>query len=139
MCNSTALERVFKLQKLAARTFLDVRNPSSIRSCELFKTLNWLPLPMLANYNKCVMVFKAFNNLSPPYITDMFSTTTVCRTRGQSSNLLRLPRAKTEQYKRSFRFSASVTWNNLPPHLRTITSLYSFKSELSKYFMSEKL
>jgi hypothetical protein len=136
-CNASSMDRVFKLQKMAARIILDVNSISSIRSSELFKQLNWISLPSLAKYSKTVMVFKALNNMSPPYITEMFLTNTAYRTRGQCSNLLQLPRARTEKYKRSFIYSASDSWNKLPPHIRKLTCFSSFKLESFNFFKSK--
>ena len=135
MCNVTTMERAFRLQKLAARVILDINNPSSIRSAELFKKLNWLSLPSLARHRKTLMVFKALNNSTPSYITDMFSRCTR-NTRGQETGLLLLPRTKTERHKRSFKFSAASSWNDLPVHIRSIDHLPTFKSESFNYYMS---
>jgi hypothetical protein len=136
MCNGVTMERAFKLQKFAARTILDINNPSSIHSSELFKELNWLSLPYLAMYKKTVMVFKALHNTTPSYITDMFTRCTR-NTRGQHTGQLLLPRVRTERHKRSFKFSAASAWNDLPACIRCSDSIASFKSAAYKFYLSK--
>ena len=56
-------------------------------------------------------------------------------TRQSASNLLFIPRARTEYYKRSFTVSAAFMWNNLPEFIRNCRNLSSFKTAyLENYF-----
>ena len=58
-------------------------------------------------------------------------------TRQSASNLLFIPRARTEYYERSFTVSAAFMWNNLPEFIRNCSNLSSFKtSYLENYFNS---
>ena len=58
------------------------------------------------------------------------------RTTGQiASNLLFIPRARTEYYKRYFTVSAAFMWNDLPEFIRNCSNLSSLKtSYLENYF-----
>ena len=56
-------------------------------------------------------------------------------TRQSASNLLFIPRARTEYHKRSFTISAVSMWNNLPEFIRNCSNLSFFKtSYLENYF-----
>ncbi len=60
---STQLERLFKLQKRAARMIYDL--PTRTPTAHLLKQLNWMPLMDRIKYRKSVMVFKSLNDLAP--------------------------------------------------------------------------
>ena len=63
------IERISKLQKRAARIILkaDYNTPSSV----MFTQLGWATIPNRHDYNKAVLTYKAINNLTPEYITDL--------------------------------------------------------------------
>ena len=67
-----ALKQVDKLervQKLAARIVLGA--PSTARTVELYKTLNWSTLDQHRRYHTATYVFKVLNGLSPPYLQNI--------------------------------------------------------------------
>ena len=69
VASSLHLERLNKLQKRAARIILrtDFNTPSQ----EMFQELGWLPVPNRIDYNKAVLTYRALNNLTPAYITNL--------------------------------------------------------------------
>ena len=66
-------ERLSKLKKRAARIILkaDFDTPSS----EMFNELGWLTTANRHNYNKSVLTFKALNDLTPEYISNLLKPT----------------------------------------------------------------
>ena len=54
----------------------------------------------------------------------------------RDSSLIDGVRAKTALGQSSFKSAASREWNSLPRHLRDITSMQTFKSNLFKYFLN---
>ena len=69
---------------------------------------------------------KAFNNIAPSYINDLYHT---CNTNYQlrGSNILSLPRLNTSYGSKSIRYSGPKIWNFLDDNLRTQSDLQSFK------------
>ena len=67
--SSANIERLTKLQKRAARSILkvDYATPSAF----MFQELGWLPVSKRIKYNKVILTYKALNNLTPEYITDL--------------------------------------------------------------------
>ena len=63
------IERLSKLQKRVARIILkaDFDTPSS----EMFIELGWSTIANRHNYNKAVLTFKALNDLTPEYISNL--------------------------------------------------------------------
>ena len=56
--------------------------------------------------------------------------------RNASCKNLQVPKAKTELYKKSFIYSGSILWNNLPISLKKSTSsTSSVKKDLKNYLM----
>ena len=134
---STAnIERLSKLQKRAARIILkaDFMTPSSY----MFEQLGWQTIPKRLLYNKSVLVYKALNDLTPTYITNLLTPVSQAHSRSLRSSengLLSIPRSRSALFDRSFSYSASKLWNVLPLNLRTASSLNEFKSCLRNYLI----
>ena len=126
---SSNIERISKLQKRAARIILHAEylTPSSL----MFDELGWLSIPRRLMYNKALLTFKALNNLTPAYISDLLkpmSETHSLSLRSSDNGLLSIPRSRSALYDHSFTYSASKLWNSLPQTLRTTSSLNEFKT-----------
>ena len=69
--SSANIERLSKLQKRAARIILkaDFMTPSKL----MFETLGWLSVPKRLLYNKAILTYKALNNLTPTYISNLLT------------------------------------------------------------------
>ena len=102
------IERISKLQKRAVRIFL--KAPFDTASAEIFNTLGWQTVTRRHNYNKAVLVYKALNNLTPTYISDLLTSVSQLhhRTlRSTTNGSLAVPRSKKAMYNGSFSSSAS--------------------------------
>ena len=131
---SSNIERISKLQKRAARIILQAEylTPSSL----MFDELGWISIPRRLMYNKALLTFKALNNLTPAYISDLLkpmSETHSLSLRSSDNGLLSIPRSRSALYDRSFTYSASKLWISLPQTLRTTSSLNEFKTGLRNY------
>ena len=70
------IERINKLQKRAARIILktDYTTPSA----EMFQQLGRMAVSQRKkNYNKAFLTYKALNNLTPAYISDLLTPTAI--------------------------------------------------------------
>ena len=84
-------------------------------------------------YRKATLVFKCVNQITPMYMTNLFTPLTHIRETRQSTRMgLTIPFAKKNCYATSFAVSGAIIWNDLPPQLLTIACLTSFKLELCK-------
>ena len=89
------IERISKLQKRAARIILNADYDTA--SAEMFSILGWQPVTKRHNYNKTVIIYKALNNMTPSYISDLLTpvSQTHNRTlRSTSNGTLAVPRSK---------------------------------------------
>ena len=66
------IERLSKLQKRAARIILkaDFDTPS----LEMFNELGWTTITKRHNYSKAVFTYRALNNLTPEYISNLLNS-----------------------------------------------------------------
>ena len=129
--SSLHLERLNKLQKRAARIILrtDFNTPSQ----EMFQELGWLLVSNRIDYNKAVLTYRALNNLTPAYITNLLKPMSQVHSlnlRSSENGSLYVPRSRTSLYSGSFSCSAPRLWNALPQCVREAGSLDSFKKNL---------
>ena len=85
-------------------------------------------------YRKCILTYKVLNNLTPEYLNVFQYVSQVSSriTRQSVNNLLFVPKAKTEYYRRSFVISSCNLWNlwnNMSDEMRESTSLEIFKTK----------
>ncbi len=70
MWGSANLEKLFKLQKWAARMIYVL--PTHTPTAPLLSKLNWMTIMDRVKYRKAIMVYKSLNGLAPPYMRKMF-------------------------------------------------------------------
>ena len=112
----------------------DFMTPSSY----MFEILGWQTIPKRLLYTKSVLVYKALNNLTPTYITNLLTPVSQTHPRSLRSSencLLSIHRSWSALFDRSFSYSASKLWNVLPLNLKTASSLNEFKSWLRNYLV----
>ena len=130
------IERINKLQKRAARIILKVILNYITPSVEMFQRLRWMPVSQRINYNKTVLTYKALNNLTPAYISNLLSPIAKAYNRNLRSSengSLMVPKTKTSFYTRSFTDLAPKLWNTFPTSVKQATSLNTFKKALIEY------
>ena len=118
------INTLIKLQKMAARLILDVYY--TVPSTELFKILKWLPIDKNVRFRQATLVYKALNDMTPSYMTDMFtssSETAPFSLRSVSNDKLFIPRT----HRKSLRFLGPKVWHLLGTHSRKASTLSQFK------------
>ena len=127
------LQRIYKLQKRAARVILGVDLTVSTRT--LFSRLHWLPIDFRIEFFIAVMTFKILNGLAPDYLNQFryISDVSNINTRGSRNGNLYTPIFKTTTGQRSFIYRATTIWNNIPISIRNVERLSLFKSQLRNF------
>ena len=83
----------------------------------------------------CIEIFKTTMGLNPSFMRDIFTENIECRYHRRPGQHLILPRTKTTRYGLcSLRYMAYKTWNNIPPNIRRINNLQTFKNEIKKWY-----
>jgi hypothetical protein len=105
-----------------------------VRSNDIRSQLKWKTLSQIRNSHK-LMMYKILNNMSPVYLRDHFkmSFTDQAYSLRNRKLCLILPRAQTEFLKKSFAFSGTKVWNELPEEVKCSNSLQIFKKCISSH------
>ena len=127
------ISRLQRLQNSAARLVFALGK--RVDATPLIRTLHWLPVKQRIVYKVVLYIFKALNNLAPPYLTEQFSVYVPARSlrSAMDTNRLVVPRSNLTIGDRSFKIAAAKAWNSLPIHLRTAQSMETFKCNLKTY------
>ena len=131
---NTLMHKLQRVQNTAARIVTRTSRCSHITP--VLKELHWLPLKYRVQYKTLTFTYKALHEQSPDYIRDMLKVYKPSRTlRSQDSLSLVVPNARTVMFgNRSFAYAAPALWNALPIHIKSATSLVTFKSLLKTHF-----
>ena len=91
--------------------------------------LNWLPVSYRIRFKVLLLTYKALNDLSPEYISELLNMPKYTRNlRSQSQHLLSVPKSRTVTYgDRAFSVCAPKLWNELPFQLRMSSNIQAFK------------
>ena len=132
--NCRLTDSMVKFQKRAARIILDksIETPSA----DMFAELNWMTFPDRVKFQKSVLMFKIFNNLTPSYLQDHFTLTSDVHQRplrSTTENLLYVPKPNIELFRKSLSYSESKIWNAIPDHVKQSTSIIQFKKEYLRW------
>ena len=135
-CLNESIEKVFKMQKRAARVILDADMKE--RSSVIFKKLNWLPIRDEIAIRKYCLIYKRINSAVPDYINDILKRNADLHTRltrNASINLV-CPKFKREtEGGRTFQVTSAKLWNSIPVDIKKRNSYSSFNLAIRKYFL----
>lgn len=109
---------------------LILTNPD-ISTDNKLKELDLLPLNNHFLFNKGVFMYKLLRQPGPSYLKSLFTANTVKRCR--VSRALSAPYPRLDIFKTSLSYSGAQLWNSLPPPVRDVGSLSSFKTRLYKH------
>jgi hypothetical protein len=68
-CNKSDVNKITKLQKRTAGIILN--KPLKTNSLDMFQNMKWLSFPSRYKYFSGIMVYKAMNELTPAYISNL--------------------------------------------------------------------
>ena len=100
--------------------------------------LHWLPVRQRLQYKIALLTFKALNSMALSCISDLLTKfDREWELHSTSTNRLNVPAAGNTNYynDRTFSIAAPIVWNNLPAHLRTMSSFNLFKQELKIHIL----
>ena len=130
--NITLDNKLQKLQNRAARVITESRYDAS--ASDLFSKLGWHNLSIRRKKHKATLMFKTINELTPPYLHDLFKSRSTGYNLRNSEHTLYVPKPRTNYGKRSFSYSGAMLWNELPQTVRAVRSLSQFKREIDAFF-----
>ena len=122
------------LQNPAAR--LLTKKPRYSHITLVMVDLHWLPVRFRIIFKVILFTFKAVHGTAPTYITNLLSFKQSRYTlRSVGNNTLARPEIKSAKTTghRAFAVAAPLLWNALPPSLRAIDNITSFKKQLKTH------
>lgn len=99
-----------------------------------------MPIQDYFIYRKLLLAFKILKGMTPEYINVFRYVNQVSsrETRSSVSGLLYVPKSRTEYFKRSFRISTAILWNQLADCVRTCNIMSSIKTMYLQQYYQEK-
>ena len=119
-------DQLQKLQNRAGRIILGIDPYKHISNHAIHQTLNWESLKSRRVKHTLSLAYKSINNLSAPYMQDLFEFISHQYSLRSDGNLV-LPKPHTESCKRMFSYRGASYFNDLP---RDVKSSHSYKSFL---------
>ena len=127
-----AIKRLQRIQNSAARVLSGTRRFDSISP--VLKRLHWLPIRQRVAFKILLITHKVLNDTGPTYLKDLLRPRHTRELR--DTNHLYVPRSSTKSYgDRAFSIAAPVLWNSLPPDIRDIDNINSFKRAIKTFFI----
>ncbi len=137
---SAHISRIHKLQKLILRLIYD--KPKLCLSKPLFEQSEILPIKYRVMYRIAILVYKAVNNLSPDYLSNMFKPVSSVlgqyRTRSSTNMNLWVPNFKLSITRNGLQYNRAVIYNMLSPDIKSSGSLSIFKHKVYEFFINCK-
>lgn len=130
-CSSKALDRVFRLQKRAARIILGVDRIT--RTVTMFNELKWVPFYTEAYVIRCGIAYKRLYGNIPDYLKETLKTNSDVHTRVtrySKINFICPHYNKITNGGRTFAIRTIKDWNNLGSDLKKIETIKKFKKTL---------
>ena len=129
------MDRLRSVLKASARLIYASRRTEHVTP--LLRDLNWLRYPDRIDYKLAVLVYRCLQGLAPSYLAQarrrIHSSEIESRRnlRSASTANIVVPRFQRKTLGgRAFRMAAAQTWNSLPSHVTSSSSLASFKRNL---------
>src|SRR5258708_34035718 len=129
----STINRLQRIPKSLARVVMPFVKPFDHISSALHK-LHLLPIRKRIIFKIATLTFKILQSHQPSYLFNILTTHNPSRSlRSSLQHLLITPRITSEMGRRSFAYAAPTIWNSLPPSIRSIQSLITFRRSLKTY------
>ena len=128
-----------RLQNRAARVITGIYDWNYSVS-QLVRSLGWMTIEEQVKYFTLLLAFKSVNGQAPSYLCEKFTFyESTYGTRAMDGFKLREPKPNLDIFKRSFMYSSTKLWNNIPQSLRESPSLNTFKHNYKKYLTQNEV
>ena len=91
---------------------------------------NWLSIKQLIFYHTALQVWRVLASKCPVYI---HSNLQLSATRSAAQGNLIVPPVETDLAGKSFMVRAAAVWNTVPPDIRNIKTIHTFKKKLKQW------
>ena len=95
-----------------------------------FKKINWLPTNERVNQRICTSAYNFFNNTSPSYMSDIFTSCKVMQNTRNSAHRFKIPLRRTNSGQNALSYIGPKLWNSLSLDLKLSKSKNAFKHKM---------
>ena len=141
----TSLSKIYILQKRALKLCMGKRHQYNItnqvntpENKSIFKQANRLSIYDINKFQIAKFIYQVLNKLSPSSFYPMFSLVSSIHsynTRAEETQKLVLKHAKTNIRKFAISIHGPQVWNELPEHIKTLSTIDLFHIKLKKYLI----
>ena len=136
------LDRLQSVLNAAARLIFSARRSEHISP--LLRELHWLRVPERVQFRLCVLAHRCLYGEAPSYLANSLRRVADVDARrhlrsADTEALVVPPTRRTTLGDRAFPVAASRAWNSLPPSIRAVSSLTSFRRELKTFLFQSSL
>ena len=126
------------LDNVNARVILNVKDKREVSTVTLFRTLGWLPIDVRIHYFTAVAMFNIMNGQAPVDLVNMFTQNNSVHdhnTRGGTN--IRVKKYNLSIGQRTFAYRGAKVWDNIPEHIKNVTTVECFKTMFLKHVSKE--
>ena len=134
---SSLMRRLQLIQNTTARILTRSNRQDSITP--VLYALHWLPIEQCVKFKVLILVYKAVNNLAPPYLSELLQPYVPSRgLRSSDQTLLKVPFTTSSLIQtHAFCVAGPRLFNDLPCAIRSAPSLTIFKQKLKTYLFKQ--
>ena len=126
------ISKLQRIQNSLARAI--TKTPKFEHITPVLKSLHWLPIEQRISFKVGLLVYKALHHDQPFYLRSKLAYQTHRYvTRSSDTLILFVPETKTVLGRRAFSVAGPRFWNSLPPNVRKLDSVLSFRKKLKSY------
>ena len=134
--NTTLLTKIQKLQNFAIKV-ADGNARKYDHVTPIFRRLEWLNTKKIIYLNTAVTLYKQLNNYYPLTIINLPTVNNLTGSSSRQQNNLFVPRVITQSGGRSLSVRGPSLWNLLPKNVQNSNTLYSFKTSLKQFLLTD--
>ena len=136
------LHSLQKIQNNAVRFIFNIQGKQKREHIMPYlKKLHFLPVHYRVKFKIALLVFKCINNIAPSYLSELIHIREIRRRESRLDDdffLLKVPpKPQSTRTEAAFFHCGPKVWNELPPHLRAMSSLQSFKTYLKTFYFEQ--
>ena len=135
-------KKIQRMQDLCLRFIFNIKRDHNCNYDELRNNLRLLDMNQRRISHGLVMLFKILKGIAPTYLRDSFTQISEIRTRITRSfdGNIYIPNTNfSARHRKAFHIYISRVWNCLPDDVKSCTSVFSFKNQIKKIFLTNSL
>ena len=136
--NKSQLKRVQKLYNFSAKVAVGGRSRYDHAS-PILEELKWLNIRKRIQYEQCIFMFNIISNKYPNWLFTIPAVSQVNQRCTRQQHNFYIPRTNTDYGQRLMLVSGPRIWNALPPNIKDVTNVSTFKTRLRDYMLHHDL